>query len=97
LAEQRLALLSSCDGCLVPCVDGAPLARVFCDGDARLVGAAMCPACGCGARWPLAIMLSADRVPVKSTHSKDAMAQVGCPNPRINRHSHYLAVALPNC
>jgi len=41
-------------------------------------------------------MLSADRVPVKGTHSRDALAQVGCPDPRINRHSHYLAVALPN-
>ena len=31
----------------------------------------MCPAFGCGARrWPLAIMLSADQVPVKSTRSK---------------------------
>ena len=31
----------------------------------------MCPAFGCGARrWPLAIMLSADRVPVKSPRSR---------------------------
>ena len=31
----------------------------------------MCPAFGCGTRrWPLAIMLSADRVPVKSSRSK---------------------------
>ena len=31
----------------------------------------MCPAFGCGARrWPLAVMLSADRVPVKSPRSK---------------------------
>lgn len=31
----------------------------------------MCPAFGCGARrWPLAIMLSADLVPVKSPRSK---------------------------
>jgi hypothetical protein len=49
----------------------------------------------CGTAWPLAIMLSADQVPVKSTHSEDALAQVGCPDPRINRRSHYLAVALP--
>jgi len=27
---------------------------------------------------------------------RDALAQVGCPDPRINRHSHYLAVALSN-
>jgi len=30
--------------CFVPCVDGSLLARVFWN-DARLVGAAMCPAC----------------------------------------------------
>ena len=30
--------------------------------------------------WPLAIMLSADWVPVKSTRSLGAMAQVGCPD-----------------
>ena len=31
----------------------------------------MCPAFGCGARrWPLAIVLSADRVPVKSPRSR---------------------------
>jgi len=41
------------------------------DGNAELVGAAMCSACWCGTlRWPLAIMLSADQVPVKSTQSK---------------------------
>jgi len=41
------------------------------DGDAVLVGAAICPAFGCGTvRWPLAIMLSADQVPVKSTQSQ---------------------------
>jgi predicted DNA-binding transcriptional regulator AlpA len=28
--------------------------------------------------WPLAIMLSADRVPVKNTRSDGAMAQMGC-------------------
>jgi len=30
--------------------------------------------------WPLAIMLCADRVPVTSTRSLGAMAQVGCPD-----------------
>jgi hypothetical protein len=40
-------------------------------------------------------MLSADQIPVKSTHSRDALARVGCPDSRINRHSHYVAVALP--
>ena len=29
--------------------------------------------------WPLAIMLSADRVPVKNTRSLGAMALLGCP------------------
>ncbi len=29
--------------------------------------------------WPLAIMLSADRVPVKNTRSIGALAQMGCP------------------
>jgi len=37
---------------------------------AQLVGAAMCSAFRCGAvAWPLAIMLSADPVPVKNTRS----------------------------
>ncbi len=45
-----------------------PVGKGFFDGDAELVGAAMCPACLCGAViWPLAIMLSADQVPIKST------------------------------
>ena len=30
--------------------------------------------------WPLAIMLSADRVPVNNTRSLGAMALVGCPD-----------------
>jgi hypothetical protein len=38
LGVSRLALK-------VPCVDGAPLARVFLTGDAELVGAAMCSTC----------------------------------------------------
>jgi hypothetical protein len=33
----------------------------------------------------LAIMPSADQVPVKSSHSTDAVAQVGCPDRRIDR------------
>ena len=37
----------------------------------------MCPAYLCGAvAWPLAIMLSADQVPVKRVRSKSALAQV---------------------
>jgi hypothetical protein len=38
--QQALDLVS-----FVPCVDGSLLARVFSEGDALLVGAAMCPAC----------------------------------------------------
>lgn len=42
----------------------------------------MCPAFGCGARrWPLAIMLSADRVPVKSTRSRAPWRQWVVPGP----------------
>ncbi len=48
-----------------------PVGKGFLDGDTELVGAAMCPACLRGADlWPLAIMLSADQVPVTSTQSK---------------------------
>jgi hypothetical protein len=48
-----------------------PVGKVFVDVYAELVGAAMCSACLCGTvTWPLAIMLSADQVPVKSTQSK---------------------------
>jgi len=48
-----------------------PVGKGFFDGYAELVGAAMCPACLCGADlWPLAIMLSADQVPIKSTQSR---------------------------
>src|SRR6516165_7808962 len=32
-------------------------------------GAVTCPACWCG-RWPLALMLCADRVPIVSVHLK---------------------------
>jgi hypothetical protein len=48
-----------------------PVGKGFFDSNATLVGAAMCPACLRGADpWPLAIMLSADQVPVKSTQSR---------------------------
>ncbi len=48
-----------------------PVGKGFFDGDAALVGAAICSAFRCGAlRWPLAIMLSADQVPVKNTQSQ---------------------------
>jgi len=46
-----------------------------------LVGAAMCSVYSRGLiPWPLAIMLSADRVPVKSTRSRGALALLGCPD-----------------
>jgi hypothetical protein len=79
--RKRLFLQRTQRVSFVPCVNGSPLARVFFDGDARLVGVAMCPAYWCGAAWPLALMLSADQVPVKNTHSRDALAQVGCRSP----------------
>jgi hypothetical protein len=48
-----------------------PVGKGFLGGNAVLVGAAICPAFGCGTdRWPLAIMLSADQVPVRSTQSR---------------------------
>ena len=48
-----------------------PVGKGFIDAKAMLVGAAMCPACLRGTvTWPLAIMLSADQVPVKSTQSR---------------------------
>jgi hypothetical protein len=48
-----------------------PVGKGFLDGDEVLVSAAICSACCCGTLgWPLAIMLSADRVPVKSTQSR---------------------------
>ena len=49
----------------------AKIGKGILDGDAVLVGAAICPAFECGAvRWPLAIMLSADQVPVNCTQSQ---------------------------
>ncbi len=55
-----------------------PVGKGFLDGDAELVGAAMCPACLCGADlWPLAIMLSADQVPINNTQSKSCIGSNG--------------------
>src|SRR5450759_4153539 len=52
----------------VPCVDGSELARTFFT-FAALVGAAMCSAFKVRHTGPLAIMPSADQVPVNRTHS----------------------------
>ena len=52
----------------MPCVDGSELARTFFT-FAALVGAAMCSACLVRHTGPLAIMPSADQVPIISTHS----------------------------
>jgi hypothetical protein len=41
-------------------------------------------------------MPSADQVPVKSSHSRDALAQVGCPDRRIDPALHYVLFALSN-
>ena len=58
------------EGPIVAICGRLPVGKGILDGDAVLVGAAICPAFGCGAvRWPLAIMLSADQVPVKNTQS----------------------------
>ena len=63
-----------------------PFGKDYFDVDAELVGAAMCSACLCGTvTCPLAIMLSADQVPVKSTQSKAALAKMECPDLRVNR------------
>jgi hypothetical protein len=96
--------LRSCDVADVPCVDGSELARTFFT-PAGLVGAAMCSACLCGTTRPLAIITSADQVPVNSTHSTNAMAHVGCPDRRIDRPcitccspsqpSHHAACSCP--
>jgi hypothetical protein len=48
-----------------------PVGKGFLDGHAVLVGATICPAFGYGAlRWPLAILLSADQVPVETSQSR---------------------------
>src|SRR5262249_54497100 len=56
------------DGGLGSCVDGSGLSRVLLH-VAALVVAAMCSAFERGSTGPLAIMPSADQVPVKSSHS----------------------------
>lgn len=72
-----------------------PFGKDYFDVNAGLVGAAMCSACLCGAvTCPLAMMLSADQVPVKSTQSKAALAKMECPDLRVNRLGA-LVVCLP--
>ncbi len=57
-----------------------PGGKGFLDGDAVLVGAIICSACCCGAlRWPLAIMLSADRAPSPAKRDQGPeIRQPGC-------------------
>jgi hypothetical protein len=58
-------------GRLIAICGRLPVGKGFFDGKAVLVGAAICPAFGCGTlRWPLAIMLCADQVPVKTSQSQ---------------------------
>ena len=68
----RVAVRRGSPPCVLVAICGRlPVGKGFLDGDAGLVGAAICSACYCGAvRWPLAIILSADQVPVKSTQSQ---------------------------
>jgi hypothetical protein len=63
-------LVEPAEGPLLAICGRLPVGKGILDGDAMLVGAAICPAFWCGTlRWPLAIMLSADQVPVISTQS----------------------------
>ena len=97
IRDVRLDLQSDKAGIqyVVPC-GRLRLRGGFIDGDARwLVQPRVRPIVDAALHGPLAIMLSADRVPVKSPHSRDAVAQVDYPDRRINRYSHYLAIALP--
>ena len=64
----------------VPCVDGSVLSRFF---DLFCTAGRSGHVCGLLMRhfsWPLAIMLSADPVPVKTARSLGAMAHMGCPD-----------------
>ncbi len=56
---------------LIPHLWTAPCWQGIYERYCMLVGAAICPAFGCGTlRWPLAIMLSADQVPISFTQSR---------------------------
>jgi hypothetical protein len=52
------------------CVDGAGLARASFDIDAALVGCGHVSGLFVRRGWPLALMLSADQVPIDRKHSK---------------------------
>ena len=68
---------NGCSGQFVAICGRLRIGKGFLDGDAVLVGAAICPASLCGAvTWPLAIMLSADRVPVKCTQSRSCTGRI---------------------
>ena len=45
---------------------------------------------------PLAIMLSAKSGPGQKHAFKDAVAQMGCPDRRVDRLSHYMQLPFPN-
>lgn len=63
-----------------------PAGKGFSEGDARLVGAAMCAACGCGAfLWPLAIMLFARSGPGQKHAVKSCGGTSGVSDLRIDR------------
>ena len=78
-----------------PYVDGSVLARVF-----FVILAGRCSHMfGLLMRHiarPLAIMLSAKPGPGQKHAFKDAVAQMGCPDRRVDRLSHYMQLPFPN-
>jgi len=59
-------------------------------GDLICRGAVICPACWCGRRWPLALMVSAGRVPfsLASTRLRQLHRLSRPLRPRSDRHPH---------
>jgi hypothetical protein len=75
----------------------APIWQGFFEVMHGLVGAAMCPACCCGAcPWPLAIMLSADAGPGHK-HAVISCSGTNGVSWSVGRLAwvHYLIIALP--
>jgi hypothetical protein len=68
----------------MPCVDGSVLARAFFT-FAAWVGAAMCLAFRCGSHDPGHNALRGSGPGQKPAFDNNAMAQVGCPDRRIDR------------